>query len=125
MPTLNFHERFADQVETGAKRQTIRAGENWRPGLTAHLWTGQRLPISDPRHRKLGIVRVRSVMPVRITENGIATRPCDRKNSVIASQEPGRANRLAKRDGFKNWKDMLAWFKKTHGLPFNGQLIRW
>jgi hypothetical protein len=33
--------------------------------------------------------------------------------------------RIALADGFSSFKEMLAWFKKTHGLPFYGQLIKW
>ena len=28
-------------------------------------------------------------------------------------------------DGFDSFAEMLEWFEKTHGLPFEGQLIQW
>ena len=37
----------------------------------------------------------------------------------------GQATAIAKADGFGSWEEMLDWFEKTHGLPFEGLLIRW
>ena len=34
-------------------------------------------------------------------------------------------NSLARADGFVNWTELAVWFEKTHGLDFNGLLIRW
>jgi hypothetical protein len=33
------------------------------------------------------------------------------------------AERIARQDGFEDWKGMAAWFGKTHGFPFTGQRI--
>ena len=32
---------------------------------------------------------------------------------------------IAKADGFANAEEMVDWFEKQHGLPFEGWLIRW
>ena len=32
---------------------------------------------------------------------------------------------IALADGFNSLEVMFAWFEKTHGLPFHGQLIKW
>lgn len=34
-------------------------------------------------------------------------------------------DQLARADGFASIDDMLDWFHKTHGLPFEGVLIEW
>ena len=35
------------------------------------------------------------------------------------------AEELAQADGFENFDAMLAWFDKTHGLPFKEFLVEW
>ena len=32
---------------------------------------------------------------------------------------------IARADGFDKWGELADWFEKTHGLPFQGLLIRW
>jgi hypothetical protein len=34
-------------------------------------------------------------------------------------------DRFAQDDGFADWQEMREWFTDTHGLPFQGVLIRW
>ena len=34
-------------------------------------------------------------------------------------------DRLAVKDGFSNWRDLVKWFEREHGLPFTGILIEW
>lgn len=62
MPLFNFQKQFADAVERGEKRQTIRARRKIRPkiGQIAYLYTGARTKAC----RKLGeskIICVREV----------------------------------------------------------------
>lgn len=33
--------------------------------------------------------------------------------------------RLSRADGFACTTEMIDWFKKNHGLPFHGHMIRW
>jgi hypothetical protein len=40
--------------------------------------------------------------------------------SSVASEEE-----IAKRDGFSSTVEMAEWFDRTHGLPFEGLVIRW
>lgn len=45
---------------------------------------------------------------------------------VIIDGEPVvDLDKFAIADGFKNWQEMIVWFKKTHNLPFYGDLIIW
>ena len=54
------------------------------------------------------------VAVVDITENGIV---------VNSYAEP--SDDIARADGFGNFFEMLEWFEREHGLPFEGIMIRW
>ena len=111
MPALNFMKQFADAVESGEKRQTIRAyrkdGLDPKVGDTLYLYTGMR----TKQCRKLGEVKCKSVEPIYLSWEG-----CD----FTIHQE-----RWATNDGFDSFTHMLDWFEKTHGLPFEGLIIKW
>ena len=51
MVAFNFQSRFADAVESGEKRQTIRLKARCKPGDTLQLYVGQR----SKRCRLLGL----------------------------------------------------------------------
>lgn len=121
MPALNFQKRFADAVESGAKRQTIRAPRrDGRPNATVgdrlYLYTGMR----TKGCRKLGEAI------------------CTRRSKFVISPERtmfidgvrmkrgGQAEYVfARADGFENALSMTAWFEQYYGLPFEGSLIVW
>ena len=117
MPALNFQAQFAPLVESGEKCQTIRAyrkdGRDPKPGDTLYLYTGQR----TRRCRKLGEAVCKSTERVGISDLGIIVGddlpPCDERDAIAVA------------DGFSNEWRLIQWFKKTHGLPFEGLLIRW
>ncbi len=117
MPALNFQAQFAPLVESGEKRQTIRAyrkdGRDPKAGDTLYLYTGMRTKAC----RKLGEAKCVSVQHIAFDESELLI-----DNFGHWAHE---ADALARSDGFKAWPDMLAWFEKTHGLPFEGLLIRW
>jgi len=119
MPALNFQNRFADQVESGQKRQTIRL-QRKRPIVVndkLYLYTGMRT-----KHcRKLGETYCRQVTPIKMGRNYV---------HLMTEGEPwdmGPPARewFARRDGFDSWKAMCQWFSRQHGLPFEGVLIVW
>lgn len=117
MPALNFQARFADAVANGTKRQTIRAhrkdGRDPKVGDTLYLYTGMR----TKKCRKLGEAVCTSVVAVEMTDLGLIVgshlQPCHKRDEI------------ARADGFRNEYDMMCWFEKAHGLPFNGFLYRW
>ncbi len=122
MPALNFQPRFADLVARGKKRQTIRPVRR-RPikaGDLLHLYTGMR----TKGCRKLGEAVCTNVVPALI-ENywifgvGFGT------EKAIKEGPPDLLGEFAQRDGFDSWPEMREWFKKIHGLPFEGVLIAW
>ncbi len=124
MPALNFKREFAAAVESGNKRQTIRAyrkdGRDPKRGNTLYLYTGMRTKAC----RKLGEARCTSVREIRFERNEygdpIAWRPHKRDGIEYLNDD-----RIAKRDGFLNGFALVDWFERVHGLPFEGLLIRW
>ena len=119
MPALNFQKQFADAVESGEKCQTIRAfrkdGRDPKPGQTLYLYTGMRTKVC----RKLREVECSISSPIRICEDGITF------EGHTVPWLSGAASSVAKADGFVAAHLMREWFEKTHGLPFEGLLIRW
>lgn len=106
-----FQPRFAPLVESGAKFQTIRNTPKVLPRVgdrvSCREWTGK--PYRS-KQRVLREAEITLVGPVRIEFQETAS----------------RANHdFARNDGFEDFWDMLAWFEKTHGLPFDGILIQW
>lgn len=116
MPALNFQKQFAPLVESGEKRQTIRAyrkdGRDPKVGDRLYLYTGMR----TKQCRKLGEAVCTASRGMFIQRNGLTS---DDPNI------PADLDTFAASDGFKSFTAMRDWFHKTHGLPFNGVLIRW
>lgn len=119
MPALNFRARWADKVESGEKRQTIRAERKdhrapaW-PGAHLFLYTGMRTKSC----RKLREATCEEASRLVITESGAVFNE-DRR--IVG----GALERLASDDGFESANEFIEWFQKTHGFPFKGWLIRW
>lgn len=117
MVAYNFQAQFADAVESGQKRQTVRA------------------PRKDNRHAKQGDrlqlytgLRTKSVRKL-ITPDPICTlsKPLEISTSAVIIYGWGRPHpdHFASQDGFTIFDALLSWFEGTHGLPFEGQLIKW
>lgn len=74
MPAINFKKQFAPAVESGEKRQTIRArrqdGRDPVAGQTLYLYTG----IRTKGCRKLGEVTCKETQQITIEENGAILR---------------------------------------------------
>lgn len=122
MPLLNFQSRFAPLVESGEKRQTIRAyrkdGRDPKVGDRLYLYTGARTKAC----RKLGEARARLVREIRLSEAKGAGLYAWLNAQVLSLDE---TEELAMRDGFYGSEEMQDWFLETHGLPFRGLLIEW
>ena len=115
MPAFNFQTQFASDVESGIKRQTIRAKRRHRPrpGQTAYCFTGMRMK----RCQHLGSWPIYAVIDVKIMQEGVLLNG--------AALKANELDQFAQEDGFRNWPYMVTWFKKQHGLPFSGDLIKW
>ena len=120
MPAYDFKKQFAALVSSGQKRQTIRATgkrRHARPSEALQLYTGMRtkacrkLVTPDPVCRE--------VLPITMCE-------C---NCIVLINIDGKliddAEALAVADGFRSLGEFLQFFRKTHGLPFQGVLIKW
>ena len=116
---FNFKPQFARLVESGAKRQTVRATRKDnrvpRSGDTVKLYTGLR----TRKARLLLAAPVVRCEPVRIFS--------DRTVLVGATMLIGQhLARFAKDDGFAGAAEMFDWFQETHGPDdFEGFVVQW
>ncbi len=123
MPALNFQKQFAPAVESGEKRQTIRAfrkdKRDPKVGQILYFFTGMR----HKGCRRLGKAICLSVDQVTIGPGGIGFEGPSYIEPLVRTG--WTADFEAKQDGFENFAEMRDWFDKTYGLPFRGLLIRW
>lgn len=114
MVAFNFSPEFADAVEAGRKRQTIRKTRRARKGDIVQLYTGQRTKAC----RKLGEGVCTLVDYVGIRSDGITL------GDII--KHPRDIDEFARADGFADFKTMVAWFEKKYGSPyFQGFVHYW
>jgi hypothetical protein len=114
MVAYNFQDRFADDVASGRKRQTIRANSkrrHARPGETVQLYNGLRRTTC----RLLRLGTCLSTFRCRITASDV----------FLGRERIHNVDDFARADGFADFAAMKEWFAETHGLPFNGVLIIW
>jgi hypothetical protein len=130
MVALNFQAQFADDVEDGRKRRSIRAprkdGRNPKRGDKLQLYTGMR----QKGCRKLLDTECVRVRPVVIDHMGITLdgRKLYTGDSPAYQGGPDAEayeNDFARADGFGSFGEMVDWFEQTHDLPFAGLLIEW
>lgn len=115
MPALNFAPQFAEAVENGTKRMTIRTIRK-RPieaGQNLQLYTGLR----TKRARLLRRAVCREVRPVLIGDYEVEIGGVRQTLSLIEC--------LAFNDGFHTVSEFLGWFRDHYGLPFLGVQILW
>lgn len=116
MVAYNFMTRFAADVESGKKPNTIRAIGKRRPpypGEMLQLYTGMRT-------RNCRLLREEvctAVTPIEISDDGIFL-----DGRKLSGAE---VFKLAEDDGFESPAEMLKFFRDTHGLPFEGVFIQW
>lgn len=117
MPAINFQKRFAPEVESLKKRQTIRKkrrdGRDPKTGDMLYLYTGQRTKSC----RKLGQHLCKSAVPIYIYYQDI----------VVAGQRLNADEELAlaQADGFESVADFRSFFLGQNEYEFNGCLIKW
>lgn len=118
MVAYNFKARFAEAVERGVKRQTIRAtregrSRHARPGEPVQLYVGLRTKDARKLVDPDPICTLSTYCNIHATGVTLGNHP------TIDLDE------FARRDGFKDFADMKTWFAENHGLPFIGRLIAW
>ena len=123
MVAYNFQKRFAPAVESGDKRQTIRAlgkRRHAKPGEMLQLYTGQRT-----KHcRLLREDECREVLPVLMT-------PRKLESSILVAYvfvsdvrlSMSSICALSRADGFACVADFFDFFRDR--MPFEGVLIKW
>ena len=127
MPALNFQKRFAPLVEDGSKRTTIRLWRKrpFKVGDRLYLYTGQRTKSC----RKLGEAVCTDAGQIRIDDSGLVLwlKPVsgERLTPLDSPPEAALTQVIAQGDGFVDFNDMKKWFRHTHGLPFEGQIVFW
>ena len=116
MALINFQKQFVPDVESGKKKQTIRAPRKHpiRKGDALYLYTGLRT-----RYAK----KLKEVKCTGIEDVVIGKREYKTGKGVWSGYLD--LDYFAQKDGFKSWQEMIKWFEKTHTLPFKGWLIKW
>lgn len=120
MVAYNFQPRFADAIEHGHKLQTIRQSARAKAGDELQLYTGMR----TGGCRLLRRATCTAVFKVIIWPDkyGVIS-PDGGKTWPFDALPP---DEFARRDGFKDYKEMHQWFRDTYGKPeFKGFLIMW
>jgi hypothetical protein len=111
---INFSPQFADAIQRGEKRQTIRRGRKCEAGARLQLYTGQRTKAC----RKLMDAICRDVTYVGLTAAGFTLGNVERF--------PRDMDEFARLDGFRDYADMWAWFSQRYDTnSFTGYIIRW
>ena len=126
MPALNFKAQFAEDVEYGHKRQTVRAPRkdgrpHCRVGDTIKLYTGMR----TKRCRLLGKAKVKRIARIKIEPTCMYVNDRLLPSAIYDRDCEQTDNEFAVADGFEGFTEMAKWFQNVHGLPFEGILIQW
>lgn len=123
MVAINFKKQFADDVEDGHKKQTIRQKARCKRGDQLQLYTGMRTKSC----RKLRDTVCTAVIPVKIcdTEMFLDGKRLLAGNAARDEYED-HDNDFARADGFSGFTEMADFFRAEYGeLPFDGFVIRW
>ena len=118
MPALSF-SIAKDKIISGAKRQTIRSVRKRAivAGDKLFLYWKQQSPKDC---EKLGETYCTKAIPVRIEKaKAVLTYP------EVCNYEIVHLDKFAQDDGFDNWQQLVGYFEKNYGLPFEGVLIQW
>jgi len=117
MVAYNFKKQFAEKVRDGSKCQTVRGhrDRHARPGEPTQLYTGQRtkqcekLITPDPLCLSVEEIVINSDL---VVISGWVLGRNEQEGFAIA-------------DGFESYAEFLAFFAETHGIGFEGVLIKW
>ncbi len=117
-----FKPQFAPLVEDGTKCQTVRPTPKRMPKagdkISLRMWTGK------PYRSKQRVLRESEISAVEKISL------CDMGRELLVyvnghELHPEEINAFAIADGFKGGIEMFNWFDATHGLPFDGVVIKW
>jgi len=125
VPAFSFKPYFADDVEAGRKRQTIRLErKDQKPpcklGDTLMLYTGLRTKAC----RRLGTGKCTLLKRIELHRGT----PCQGNYIILLDGiqiTDVNATAIARADGFKDTSELFNWFNRQYGLPFRGWIIQW
>lgn len=111
-----FKNRFSEKILEDEKTSTIRPKARCKKGdiLSLRMWSGK------PYRSKHIIIKdavCKEIHKVFIDEQKIIV-------NETTFTEPFNGW-IAECEGFEDWDSMTEFFKTTHGLPFQGDLIYW
>lgn len=126
MPAINFKAQFADDVEWGHKRQTVRAHrkdgrDHAKVGDRLKLYTGMRTKSC----RLLGTAKVTRIDTIWMDAVSMKLNGKHVFSTLHSRDDPPTDNEFAQADGFDGFTQMANWFEDVHGLPFEGVVIHW
>jgi hypothetical protein len=128
MGLYNFEKRFVPFILAGTKKHTIRAkrANPDKPGNTLHLYTGLRHKGAKLIMR-VRCVKVETIKIAVIEKFGIRM---ERPVAIVSIDgmllDASECESLAQRDGFKDFAEMLHYWKSSKNcLPFEGHIIHW
>lgn len=117
-----FQPQFTALVQDDTKCQTVRPTPKRMPlpgdRISLRCWTGK------PYRSKQRVLRESTISAAdKITI-------CDTGRELLVgignkSLTPEELNAFAAADGFEDAIAMFDWFETTHGLPFEGIVIKW
>jgi len=109
---------YARRTRIKPKTTTIRAKRKrpFKKGDSLYLFAGQRTKYSQ----RLGKVTCRKTEAFVIEEESPGIYKIIINGTVLSDEA---AQDVALEDGFTTLKEMIKWFRKTHGFPFEGQRI--
>ena len=114
MVAFNFQKEFAAAILSGDKRQTIRRTMRCKPGAGLQLYTGMRTKTCT----KITDAVCTDVWPIILHPHSV-----EAGGGWIRADED--LDKFARADGFADFIEMIAWFDRVHGLPFEGWLHQW
>lgn len=123
MPGYNFTDEFVDAIRSGTKTQTIRA-----IGTRRHVKPGERMQLFMNPYRKSMCKIIEDpictlAIPVTISRNHVES--VRDYPPIVTITDTLDKEALARADGFPDFAAMAQYFEATHGLPFEGVLIKW
>lgn len=124
---LSFKRDFVPAVVAGTKPHTIRVGQRWKVGQSIQFYQDARQK-SMAKFRPDGEALVVQAVKIERKHTNRRVQPVMVFDQIAIDGRILTAlecETLAHSDGFDSADEMIAFFKKTHGLPFQGQLIHW
>jgi hypothetical protein len=115
MTAFSFKPVFVPKILAGEKLSTIRSTRRCNVGDTMQLYTGLR----TKKCKKIMDVVCIGVAPIRISKSEIwkigKTEGNVRPSPLFFNEQ----------EGFSNVHEMIDFFRKEHGLPYNGWIHAW